>query len=108
GPLQKKLLEAASWLIPFLNANLEVQSSPFWEGRSGDEPHPSPWSMHQIFETKQNVGLGCSILHAKTPYKNIFYCGPEAIPGLGIEGAAYAARQTGNLIQAKMKLKKVI
>ena len=108
GPLQKQLLDTAEWLIPFMNEHLQNQSSPFWKGRSGDEPHPAPWSIHPIFETERAIDLGCSILGTETPYKNLFYCGPEAMPGLGQEGAAYAAVQVAEAVCEQVKLKRLL
>jgi phytoene dehydrogenase-like protein len=108
GPLQKRILEAGAWLIPFLEKHLEGHSSPFWEARVGDEGHPSPWSIHQLYETEQEVSLGAAILPLRTPWRNMFYCGPESVPGLGQEGAAYAAYETTRLVTEKRKLKKML
>ncbi len=108
GPLHKEMIEAATWLVPFLDQFLQSQSSPFWEGRADDEPHPDPWSLRPIFECNCEVSLGCAVLPGKTPYKNIFYCGPETIPGLGVEGAAKTAVQSVDLLTEKLKLKKIL
>jgi hypothetical protein len=108
GPLQKSMLDAADWLLPFLKKNLEGQSSPFWESRSGDMAHPSPWSIHPVFETEQEPVLGAGLISNRTPYKNMFYCGPEAVPGFGKEGAAFAALETAKLVVGTRKIKKLL
>lgn len=108
GPLEQKLFEAVAWLVPFLQEHQKGRSSPFWGSRAGEEGHPAPWSLHPIFETEQDVILGSCVLPLRTPYRNMFYCGPEAIPGLGMEGVAYAARETARLVHEKRKLKKIL
>jgi phytoene dehydrogenase-like protein len=108
GPLEQKVFEAAAAVVPFLEEHLKGRSSPFWGSRSGDEGHPAPWSLHPIFETEQEVIMGSCVLPLRTPYRNMFYCGPEAIPGLGIEGMAYAAKETARLVHEKRKLKKIL
>jgi phytoene dehydrogenase-like protein len=108
GPLGQKVFEAAAWLVPFLEKHLKGRSSPFWGERSGEEGHPEPWNLHPIFETEQDALMGACVLPLRTPYRNMFYCGPEAIPGLGMEGTAYAARETARLVHEKRKLKKIL
>jgi phytoene dehydrogenase-like protein len=108
GPLEQRVFEAAAWLIPFLEMHQKGRSSPFWGARAGEEGHPAPWSLHPIFETEQEVIMGSCVLPLRTPYRNMFYCGPEAIPGLGMEGTAYAARETARLVHEKRKLKKIL
>lgn len=108
GPLHTSLLEAACWLVPFLQDHLQGQSSPFWASRAGDEGHPTPWSLHQVLESEQEVNLGTSLVPLQTPYRNLFHCGPASMPGLGIEGAAYAARQTADLVASRVKLKDIL
>lgn len=108
GPLEQKVFEAVAWLVPFLEDHLKGRSSPFWGSRAGEEGHPAPWSLHPIFETEQEVIMGSCVLPLRTPYRNMFYCGPEAIPGLGMEGVAYAARETARLVHEKRKLKKIL
>jgi phytoene dehydrogenase-like protein len=108
GPLEQKVFEAVAELVPFLDEHLKGRSSPFWSSRSGDEGHPAPWSLHPVFETEQEVIMGSCVLPLRTPYRNMFYCGPEAIPGLGMEGVAYAARETARLVHEKRKLKKIL
>jgi len=108
GPLHKEMIDTARWFVPFLDQCLQSQSSPFWEGRADDEPHPDPWSLMPIFECKREISLGCAVLPCRTPYKNILFCGPETIPGLGVEGAAKTALQTVDLLEEKLKLKKIL
>ncbi len=108
GPLEQKVFDAAAWLVPFLQEHQKGRSSPFWGARAGEEGHPAPWSLHPIFETEQDVIMGSCVLPLRTPYRNMFYCGPEAIPGLGVEGMAYAARETARLVHEKRKLKKIL
>jgi phytoene dehydrogenase-like protein len=108
GPLEPKVFEAVAGLGPFLEEHLSGRSSPFWGSRAGEEGHPAPWSLHPIFETEQEVIMGSCVLPLRTPYRNMFYCGPEAIPGLGMEGVAYAARETARLVHEKRKLKKIL
>ena len=86
----------------------QSMSSPFWGSREEDEPHPTPWSLHNLFETKHEVAFGAAVLPLTTPYRNIFYCGPEALPGLGLEGSALVAQWTTQLVAEKSKLKKIL
>ena len=59
----------------------------------------APWAIHPVWATDRTAVFGRGILPLTTPYRNLFHCGPESFPGLGLEGAALAAINTVRLIQ---------
>ncbi|MBN2494486.1 MAG: hypothetical protein JXR96_07855 [Deltaproteobacteria bacterium] len=108
APLQNRMVQAASRLIPFLEENLEGMTSPFWDQRSNDAGHPSPWLLHHTIETDLPVVLGAAVLPPRLAYRNLMLCGAETLPGLGMEGRAQNALQVTQLIGESLKLKKII
>jgi len=104
GPLQTRILDAGKWLIPFLTENWICHSSPYWQSRAGDRSFESPWEIHPVWATNKTAVFGRGILPLTTSYRNLFHCGPESFPGLGLEGAALAAINTVRMIQHRETL----
>ena len=64
--------------------------------------------LHRTLETNLPISLGMAALPMPLAYKNLLLCGPEAMPGLGIEGQAQAALQVSRWIKGNKKLKKIL
>lgn len=96
--LQERLLSAARWLIPFLDKKQIKYSS----------PKEHAYVPHAVSVAEREVALGMAIIAPQPAFANLIFCGPEAIPGLGIEGAAYAAKQAVRTIGERVKLKKLL
>jgi hypothetical protein len=101
-------MDACAWLIPFLDLHMLRQSSPFWDSRSKDGGHPSPWMLHRTLEMIKPASLGMAVQPTQTSLNNLLLCGPEVIPGLGIEGEALSAQQAVERIESHKKIKKII
>jgi phytoene dehydrogenase-like protein len=108
GPLEQRLLQATGWLIPFVEQNQEGRSSPFWNARATDPGHPAPWLLHRTIEPVGPTTLGLALHTPKTALKNLMLCGPEILPGLGIEGEALAARSTVEWLLRHRKRKQIL
>ena len=96
--LQERLLSAARWLIPFLDQKQIKYSS----------PQEHAYLPHAVTASRHAVTLGMALIAPQPAFTNLIFCGPEAIPGLGIEGAAYAAKQAVRTIGERVKLKKLL
>jgi phytoene dehydrogenase-like protein len=96
--LQVRLLSAAQWLIPFLDEKQIKYSS----------PKDHAYLPHAVTTSRRAVTLGMALIAPQPAFQNLIFCGPEAIPGLGIEGAAYAAKQAIRTIGERVKLKKLL
>ncbi len=108
GPLQRHMMAAAAWLIPFIQDHLESRSSPFWDSRAGDAGHSSPWILHRTIETLEPAALGIAVHPPRTALRNLLLCGPEVVPGLGPEGEALTALQAVRWLENNRKLKKIL
>ncbi len=108
GPLQQSMVTQSAKVIPFLEENMEGMTSPFWEARAADTGHPSAWLLHRTLETDLPISMGMAVLPMPLAYKNLLLCGPEAMPGLGIEGQAQAALQVTRWIKGNKRLKKIL
>lgn len=107
--IRQRLLDAADWLIPFFKKNLQEQSSPFLTTVSDTESSsPSPWKLHQVLETTKDKSSSETVIPLSTPYRNMFFCGPESMPALGLEGSAQAAHDVVDLIYEQNKIKKIL
>ena len=105
---QTRMTRAAAGIIPFLEENLENVSSPFWENRADDRPHPDPWNLHAIVETDSELFMGCALDNPRPPRRNILLVGPQQVPGLGLEGQALAAERLAGHIERIVSRKKVL
>jgi phytoene dehydrogenase-like protein len=108
GPLQQRMMEAVAWLIPFVEQTQYGCSSPFWSSRTADDSHPAPWTLHRTIETVVPPALGIAVHSIKTPLRNLMLCGPEVLPGLGLEGEALSARRLVGWLTEHKKLKKIL
>lgn len=98
GTVQKQMLEAAAWLIPFLSEHQLARSSPYWTSLAPAEDPASPWEIDSVIETEHEIFPGGAVLPVRTMYKNVFFSGPEVLPGMGVGGAALAARQAARAV----------
>lgn len=105
---QTRMTRAAASVMPFLEENLESNSSPFWEKRADDQPHPDPWNLHTIFETDSELFMGCALDMPRPPRRNILLIGPQQVPGLGLEGQALAALRLARQIEQLVARKKIL
>ncbi len=92
GPLQQRMIESVSLLLPFLKESMELLASPFWGGRGGDDPYPDVWGLHPMFEIEGTLTAGFSDALVRSVPRQLVLAGPELCPALGLEGAALAAR----------------
>lgn len=53
-----------------------------------------PWQVHPFFETAKPPWLGVSARSPRTYFKNLWRCGHDIVPGLGIEGDYIAGLAT--------------
>jgi|DewCreStandDraft_4_1066084.scaffolds.fasta_scaffold00847_35 hypothetical protein len=98
GTVQKEMLSAAAWIIPFLADHPQVRSSPYWTSLAPAEDPASPWEIDSVIDTEHEIFPGGSVLPVRTVYPNVFFTGPEVLPGMGIGGAALAARQAARCV----------
>ena len=108
GPLQQRMMEAVAWLVPFVEQTQDGRSSPFWSSRSADDSHPAPWTLHRTIETVVPPVLGIAVHSLRTPLRNLMLCGPEVLPGLGLEGEALSAQRLVGWLMEHKKLKKIL
>ena len=102
------MMEAVAWLVPFVEQTQDGRSSPFWSSRAADDGHPAPWTLHRTIETLAPPSLGIALHSLKTPVRNLMLCGPEVLPGLGLEGEALAAQRLLAWLSEHKKLKKIL
>jgi hypothetical protein len=108
GPLQARLMETLGTLIPFLERNLDANSSPFWSSRSADAGHPAPWLIQRTIEPLTAPSLGLGVHPPRTALKNLLLCGPEVLAGLGVEGQALTALRVTDWLLEHHKLKQIL
>jgi len=86
-----QLLARVARLVPFLGQFVRDQSLPCdtstWDLEDGRRAHRvDPWRAHPLFDTATPPLLGISARSPRTAYKNLWHCGRDVIPGLGLEG----------------------
>ncbi len=107
--LQERIRDTIEWIIPFFKKHLQSSSSPFINPVAEETlPANSPWKHHQTYETSQHDTFNETIVPVETPYRNMFFCGPEVMPALGLEGSAKTAREVVELISEQNKIKKIL
>lgn len=103
GALKAGIIARLKRLIPFLESFLEDASLPVdasaWEAEPGmSERRVDPWQVHPLYETNPDAPLGVGGRSPRTVLKNLLHCGPDIVPGLGLEGEYL----TGELIAATL------
>ncbi len=94
--LKHQMIERVNRLVPFLrdyldDASLAVDKSSWDADNRLAAAGLDPWSMHPIFSPKIPPFLGIAVRPLDTVYTNLFHCGVDVVPGLGIEGEYLSA-----------------
>jgi hypothetical protein len=83
---------AAAEFFPFLTPHVALESSPQIESPSRQWQDPE-------FEVSLPQQLGVTGLPIQTPLNNLALAGPEALPGLGLEGQFLTGSRIATLVQ---------
>lgn len=101
--LSAQMLARLKRTIPFIEEFLSdatvAADTSTWDALAENTlPFPNPWLLHPIFATANSV-LGVGGRPVTTAYKNLFHCGRDVLPGLGLEGEYIVALNTANELQ---------
>ncbi|MBI5509704.1 MAG: NAD(P)/FAD-dependent oxidoreductase [Deltaproteobacteria bacterium] len=106
--LKQQMIERVGRLVPFLrkyliDASLPTETSS-WDVESGDVAgRVDPWMLHPLFDPPARPMLGIAAQSTTTPFTNLFHCGYDVVPGLGIEGEYLAGIYAADLVTLRAK-----
>lgn len=95
--LRALLMARVRRVIPFLDEHVVDKSFPIDTGEwdhVGDHRRADPWGAHAHYVLPEPPLLGVGGRSPITPLGNLYHCGPDLFPGLGMEGEFAAARLT--------------
>ncbi|MDW8361470.1 MAG: hypothetical protein RMK74_03625 [Myxococcales bacterium] len=100
--VRERVLASLGQVVPFLGRHVRLVDSP----HDGREPvdlrqrvvlsvpagcRRGPSTMRPIWHVRQPRVLGTCAMPVRTPVRGLLSCGPDVVPGLGVEGAFVAA-----------------
>jgi phytoene dehydrogenase-like protein len=106
--LKQQMIERVGRLVPFLRNNLIDASLPTetstWDIEGDNTARRlDPWAMHPIYEPLARPFLGVAARTTTTVYPNLFHCGFDVVPGLGIEGEYLAGQGVADEISMRAR-----
>jgi phytoene dehydrogenase-like protein len=85
-------------VVPFLldyvrDASIPVDTGS-WDLESDGARRVDPWRLHPLYEMARTPMLGVAARSPRTYFKNLWHCGHDVVPGLGLEGDYVAGLAT--------------
>lgn len=102
--MRAQILGRVGRVVPFLAEFVRDTSLPAdtgsWDVETDGARRVDPWRMHPLYETARAPVLGVAARSPRTYFKNLWHCGHDVVPGLGIEGDYIAGMATADGILA--------
>ncbi len=100
--MKLQIVARVARLLPFLSEHIESISltadTGSWDLLEEGSRRIDPWRLHPLYEAARPPLLGIAARSPRTYFKNLWHCGHDVVPGLGIEGDYITAIATADAI----------